>query len=110
MYILMIILKKEEYLHEILTVLLDLEVVDVVSIDAESLKNLLGKHLPIFAELRMEVREEKKRKIIIAPVESGDIPAKLCKRLKESFDIDLEEEGAGRILLIPVNVSIGKCE
>ena len=110
MYILMIILKKEKYMDEILTALLNLEVVDVVSIEAESLKNLLGTHLPIFAELKFEIREEKKRKILLSLIDDKNIPHKLCRLLKDSFNIDFENEANGKMVVVPVIETIGSCD
>ena len=102
MYLLLVILNKEEYLEDILSVFLELGIEDAVTIDAESMKRSLAAQVPIFAGLRLDLGRRPFSKIILASSDEKDTAHNVVKLLKE-VDIDLEVPGVSRIYTIKFN-------
>ncbi len=109
MYLLLVILNKEEYLEDILSVFLELGIEDAVTIDAESMKRSLAAQVPIFAGLRLDLGRRPFSKIILASSDEKDTAHNVVKLLKE-VDIDLEVPGVSRIYTIKLESVYGSPE
>jgi hypothetical protein len=106
MELLVIVLNKEEYLEEILSLLVELEVSGATILDSEGLGHFLAYEVPIFAGLQQLVGEKKTaNRIILALVEGKDFLRKF-KRLLAEESIDFSQPGMGVIATIPVNDAI----
>ena len=107
MYLLMIVLNKEEFFEDVLEVLVELGVTDAAVIDSESIGTVLAYKVPIFAGLRFDLKSDRKySKIIFALVEEQGIANEIVRILKE-IDVDFEATGAGRIITIKVESALG---
>ena len=103
MELLFIVLNKEEYLEDILSILVELGVSGATIMDSEGLGRFLADHVPIFAGLRQLMGERKTpSKTIFALVDGKGFVGKLQKLLKEE-DIDFTRPGTGIIFSVPVN-------
>ena len=107
MELLVIVLNKEEYLENILSILVELGVSGATILDSEGLGHFLAYEVPIFAGLRQLISREKRalNKTIFALVEEKDFLSKLKKILKEE-EIDFSKPGTGIIFTLPVNDAI----
>lgn len=110
MYLMVIILHKEEYLDDILQLFVELGVEDAVIIESESLTQALAYGVPIFAGLRFQLKGERRySKIVFAITDEKETASNMVELLKEQ-EIDFEKPGTGRILLIKLEEVIGKPE
>ncbi|MEA3432459.1 MAG: hypothetical protein U9R01_07315 [candidate division WOR-3 bacterium] len=109
MYLLLIVLNREEYLDDILSCLLELGIEDAVTIDAESMKRSLAAQVPIFAGLRLDLGRRPFSKVIFATSNSKDTGNKVIRLLKE-VDIDLEAPGVCRIYTLNLESVLGTPE
>jgi hypothetical protein len=101
MYLLIIILHKEEYLDDVLSCLVELGIEDAVAIDSESMEKALAYKVPIFAGLRFDIGGKPFSKVILATSEDKESGKELIKLLKE-VDIDLEIPGVARIITLKI--------
>ncbi|MCD6276759.1 hypothetical protein J7J69_00760, partial [candidate division WOR-3 bacterium] len=60
MYLLVIILHKEEYIEDILSLFVELGIEDAAIIESQSLTRALAYDVPIFAGLRFQMEGSKK--------------------------------------------------
>lgn len=110
MYLLIIILHKEEYLDDILGVFVELGVEDAAIVESQSLTSALAYDVPIFAGLRFSLRDTKKySKTIFALTDDSKIGEKIISILKDE-DIDFEKPGTGRIMVLKVSEVYGEPE
>jgi len=110
MYLLVIMLHKEEYLDDILQLFVELGVEDAVIIESQSLTHALAYDVPIFAGLRFQLKGERKySKVILALTDRKETASEMVDLLKEE-DIDFEQPGTGRILVVKLEEAIGKPE
>ena len=110
MYLLIIILHKEQYLEDILSLFVELGIEDAAIIESQSLTRALASDVPIFAGLRFQMEGSKKySKVILALTDNPDIGDELVSILKDE-DIDFDKPGTGRIVLLKTEKVFGKPE
>jgi hypothetical protein len=106
MELLIIVLNREEYLEEILSILVELDVPGATILDSEGLGHFLAYEVPIFAGLQQLVGEKKTaNKTILALVEGKDFLPKFKKLLIEE-NIDFTQPGVGIVITVPVNDAV----
>lgn len=107
MYLLVIVLHREEFLEDVLAVLVELGVTDATVIDSESMGAVLAYKVPIFAGLRFDLKGGRRySKTIFALVEDKEIGDQVVHLLKET-DVDLEIPGTGMVITIKVESALG---
>lgn len=106
MYLLIIILHKEEWLDDVLSCLIELGIEDAITIDSESMGKALAYKVPIFAGLRFDLKGRAYSKTILAVTDSPDTDKEIVKFLKE-VDINLEKEGAARLITLKAESVLG---
>ncbi len=109
MYLLIIILHKEEYLDDVLSCLIELGIEDAVTIDSESMGKALAYKVPIFAGLRFDLGGKPFSKVVLATSDDKDSGKELIALLKE-VDIDLKVPGVARILTLKIESIYGTPE
>ncbi len=103
MELLMIVLNKEEYLEELLTLLVDAGVSGATVLDSEGLGHFLAFQVPIFAGLREFMGQQKSaNRTILAILENENMFARIEMMLAEE-KIDFKEPGVGILTTMPVN-------
>jgi len=108
MKLLFIILNKEEYLHEILPIMAELNITGATIIDSEGLAHALAYDVPIFAGLRKMVGGTKKHnKTIFTIIDDDKVLSELHEILKEE-GINFEKRGMGVMFTVPVSEVIKK--
>jgi nitrogen regulatory protein P-II 1 len=104
MHLLVIILNREDYLDDILTELVELEITSATVIDGVAMERVLAKDVPIFAGLLQSTRGSNSfNKNIFALVPRKEIVAELIQILKE-IDIDLTDPAVGILFTLPVDL------
>lgn len=107
MYLLIIILHKEEWLKDVLSCLVELGIEDAITIDSESMELALAYKVPIFAGLRFDLGGEKVySKTVFAVTEDLNTGKEIIRMLKD-IGINLEEKGAGRIITLKIESILG---
>jgi nitrogen regulatory protein P-II 1 len=106
MYLLIIILHREEWLDDVLSGLVELGIEDAITIDSESMERALAAKVPIFAGLRFDLRGRPYSKTILAVADTPEVGMELISMLKE-VNIDLEAEGASRIITLKIESIFG---
>ncbi|MHA2601019.1 MAG: hypothetical protein AM324_002675 [Candidatus Thorarchaeota archaeon SMTZ1-83] len=107
MYLLIIILNKEEYLDDVLSVLIEMGITDVTIVDTQSLEMALAYRVPIFAGLKFQLGGRTPySKTIFALADDKNTGKEIIELLKE-VGIDLEEKGVARIVTIAVESVLG---
>ncbi|HID96020.1 MAG TPA: hypothetical protein EYP53_08200 [Candidatus Latescibacteria bacterium] len=107
MYLLIVVLNKEEFLEDVLSVLVELGVTDATIIDSQAMGRALAYEVPIFAGLRFQMGGGRPySKTIFALVEDKEVGAQMVRMLKE-VDIDLESPGVGCIITIKIESALG---
>ncbi len=101
MFLMGIILYREEYLEDILALFAELGILDVLTVEAQSLRRMLSHRNPLFAGLRFE-RADDYAKLLLAIVESKATP-KVMKELLLEIGVNLDEPGVGRVFMIPLS-------
>lgn len=109
MYLLVVVLNKEEYLEDILSVFLELGIEDAVTVDAESMKRSLAAQVPLFAGLRLDLGRKPFSKMIFATSDRSNTARDMLNLLKE-VGINLEEPGVSRIYTIKLESVYGTPE
>ncbi len=109
MYLLLVVLNKEEYLEDILSVYLELGIEDAVTVDAESMKRSLAAQVPLFAGLRLDLGRKPFSKLIFATSEGKDTARDMLNLLRE-VGINLEEPGVSRVYTIKLESVYGTPE
>jgi len=107
MYLLIVVLNREEFLEDVLSVLVELGITDATILDSQAMGRALAYEVPIFAGLRslMEGRRTYS-KTIFALVEDQDVGEEMVQMLRD-MDIDLEVPGTGRIITLKVESAFG---
>ncbi|MCK4352393.1 hypothetical protein KAW65_03185 [candidate division WOR-3 bacterium] len=106
MYLLIIILHKEEYLDDVLSCLVELGIEDAITIDSESMEKALAYKVPIFAGLRFDLKGRAYSKTVLTVTENLDTGKEVMKFLKE-IGINFEETGTGRIITLKIESLFG---
>lgn len=100
MYLLIIVLNREELVDDVLSVLVELGITDATIINSESMRRVLAYEVPIFAGLRIG-GDRPYSKLIFALVEDKDIGTEIVEMLQD-IDIDLLAPGVATILTIRI--------
>lgn len=107
MQLLVIFLNEEEYLDEILTELVELEISGASVIDGVAMERVLAKDVPIFAGLLQTTRGSRAyNKNIFALIPKKETVLQLVDILKE-MDIDLTNPSIGILFTVPVDFTFG---
>ena len=107
MYLLIIILNKEEYLDDVLSVLVEIGITDATIMDTQSLEMALAYKVPIFAGLKFQLGGRTPfSKTIFALTDDKDAGKEIIELLK-GVGIDLEEKGVARIIAIAIESVLG---
>lgn len=95
MKLLVMVLNKEEYLDQVLSMMAELEISGATIIDSEGMEHALAYDVPIFAGLQKIVGGQKSHnKTIFALLEDAALASQLKKLLKqEGLSFDDEENG-----------------
>lgn len=109
MYLLIIILHKEEYLDDVLETLVELGVDEAITVEVESLGKALAYKVPIFAGLRLGIESKPYSRTIFAVTDDPQTGRKLIEMLRK-VDIDLEAKGVARILTVKLESIYGTPE
>lgn len=108
MHLLVIILNQEDYLDEILSELIELEVANATVLDGVAMERVLAKDVPIFAGLLQSTRGSRAyNKNIFALIPKKETVHQLVEILNE-LEIDLSDPSVGTIFTIPVDFSLVK--
>lgn len=108
MYLLMIILQKEEYLDNMLSVLTELGVTTANIFDSVGMGKVMGYDIPLFAGFRRQLEGKRAfTKTIIAVVDE-EIDLFEIKDIAKDYDIDFDEEGTGYLFTVPIKEFMGK--
>jgi hypothetical protein len=107
MYLLIIILNREEYLDDVLSVLVEMGITDVTILDTQSLEMALAYKVPIFAGLKFQLGGKTPySKTIFVLAEEKDAGREIIELLK-GVGIDLEERGVARIVTVKIESVLG---
>ena len=103
-----IILNKEEYEDDLLSVMMELEITGATILDGVGMERVLAKDVPIFAGLIQSLAGSRPyNKNIIAVVKDKNTLTRLIGVLKE-IGIDFQEPEVGEIFALPVNFSLSQ--
>jgi nitrogen regulatory protein P-II 1 len=107
LYLVIIILNKEEILDDLLSILVELGVTDVTIVESQSMGGVLAHRIPIFAGLRLQLGGEKiYSRTIFAITDDKGIDKKIDYMLNDC-GIDLSK-GVGRIVVIKIESILGE--
>ena len=107
MYLVIIILNKEEVLDDILSILVELGSTDTTIIESQSMGGVLAHRIPIFAGLRLQLGAKNiYSKTIFAISDDKEIGKKIVYLLKDS-GIDFND-GTGRIIVVKIESIFGE--
>jgi hypothetical protein len=110
MLLMLIFLHREEYLEDILTILVELGARSTTILESHSLGEFLAFEVPIFAGLRQLMGEKRApSKTIIALLEDPNHFNRF-QRLMEEQDIDFTQPGTGTLVTLPVDEVISSME
>ena len=109
MFLIIIILHKEEFLEDILSGLVELGVDEAVTIDSEPMKKVLAHKVPIFAGLKFDLREKPFSKLILTLADNADVGKQLVDLLK-GIGMNVEEPGVGWVLTLKLESIFGEAE
>ncbi|MBD3268186.1 hypothetical protein GF373_16095 [bacterium] len=102
--LLVIILNQEEYLDDILSELVELEIMGASILDGVAMERVLAKDVPIFAGLLKTNRGSRAyNKNIMALVPHRKVVEQLVDILKE-MDIDFSDPAVGTMFTIPLDL------
>ncbi len=108
MYLLMIIIYKENYLEQFLAALLEVGILNSMVISPASLEEALPIHVPLFAGLQFTMEGEKPFiKLVISLTDKKEIIYDINKLLIDS-GIDITKEKIGEIFTVPISSAIGR--
>ena len=103
MELLIIVLNKEEYFEQILSILVEAGVSGATIFDSEGIGHFLAYEVPIFAGLRQLVGEKKSINRTILAVLEDKIIFNKFKDLLADEEIDFTQQGVGVVITLPVN-------
>ena len=105
MYLLVVVIHREELLDEVLSTLVELEAPDAVVIESRSGLELLERDLPIFAGLRSLIPSGIDFSSLIVCVIEDDLLAEEAVTAVSLLEDDHRQEGDGinMVMLIPVS-------
>lgn len=107
MYLVIIILNKEEILDDLLSILVELGCTDSTIVESQSMGGFLAHRIPIFAGLRLQLSgKEVYSKTMFAISDDKNVGMKIVHLLKDSgidFNTDM-----GRIILVKIESIFGE--
>lgn len=107
MYLVIIILTKEEILDDLLSILVELGSTDATIVETQSMEGFLAHRIPIFAGLRLQLSGKNVyAKTILAISDDKNIGGEIVQLLKDS-GIDFNE-GMGRIITVKIDSIFGE--
>jgi hypothetical protein len=109
MFLVIIILHREDFLEDLLSGLVELGVDEAVTIDSEPMKRVLAYKVPIFAGLKFDLREKPFSKLILALADNANVGKQLVDLLKGT-GMNIEEPGVGWILTLKLESAFGEAE
>jgi len=110
MYLLIMILHKEEFLDDVLSAFIELGVDEASILDLQSLGSALAYQVPIFSGLRFQMHGGRPySKTIIGISDDPNIGKDIVSILKDS-DIDIEAPGVGRVIVVDIKETYGSAE
>lgn len=107
MYLLIIILNKEEYLDDVLSVLVEMGITNVTIMDTQSLEMALAYKVPIFAGLKFQLGGRTPYSKTIFVLGDDEDAGKEIIGLLKGVGIDLEERGVARIITLKIESVLG---
>lgn len=103
MQLLLIILYRSDLLDEVLSALVELEILHAVVLDGTSMERVLAEDIPIFAGLWQSLGDGgASARIIWAPIGQLDVSDKLVPYLRE-LGADFTDPDVGHLYTIPVH-------
>lgn len=107
MYLIIIILLKEEILDDLLSILVELGCTDATVVESQSMEAFLASRLPIFAGLRFQLGGKNTyTKTILTVADDKNIGENVIKLLKD-MNIDFNK-GMGRIIVLKIESIFGE--
>ncbi len=110
MYIMITVLKKENQIKKLISILLELGLFDSTVLDGEGIENVAALTMPVFSELRdLFGQESEYHKTVITYVPDRrdiDTFVSICRE----EGIDFKSEKTGFILVFPCEIYIGPQE
>ncbi|MBN2543363.1 hypothetical protein JXI42_10905 [bacterium] len=107
MYLLIIILQKEELLDNMLSILTELGITTANIIDSVGMGKVLGYDIPLFAGFRRQLEGQRAfTKTIMAVTEDG-IDLDEIKEIANDYNIDFNEEGTGYLFTVKIEDFLG---
>lgn len=107
MYIMITVLKKEEQIKKLISVLLELGLFDSTVLDGEGIENVAALTMPVFSELRNLFGDESEyHKTIITYVQERENIDRFVNICREQ-GLDFKEEKTGFIIVFPCEMYIG---
>ncbi len=101
MKLLFIVLNKDEYLKDLLTIMTEAGVEGATIIDSQRMAHALAYNVPIFAGLQAVMGQEKAHnKTIFALIEDDNVLTELAAILKEE-KIDFQDPETGSMFIVP---------
>ncbi len=110
MYLVIIILNKEEYLDDILQSFLEVGITDVTVVDSQSMGNVLAFEVPIFAGLKYQLGGSKPYSKMIFAISEDTESVDYLVKILEDTGIEVKKPGVLRILTVKVGSMYGKAE
>ena len=103
-----IILNEEEYVDDLLSVMMELEITGATILDGVGMERILANDVPIFAGLIQSLGGSRPyNKNIIALLKDRETLARLIGVSKE-IGIDFKKPGVGGIFALPVSFSLSQ--
>ena len=110
MKLLIVVINNPDLVGDVVPALVELDVRGIVSIETESVMQLLAQEVPIFAGLRELITSPKSyNKTLFGITEDEDILEHLNAMMKE-IGIDLEASGTGYAFVVPIEGIIESLE
>jgi hypothetical protein len=101
MEVLSILLRKEGYIEDVLTVLTATDIHDAIVLNATNMRQIIAQDIPIFAGFKRELGAGTNYfRLIVATIPLDDILTDMLKLLKKS-GLDFSDSQLGSIHLIP---------
>ncbi len=106
MHLLVIILYREDLLDEVLSALVELEIIGAPVVEGTSMEQVLSEDVPIFAGLWQSTGGHGQTKTIVAPIHDPGVLGSLTGLL-EASGVDFRKPDLGRAFLLPVEAYWG---
>lgn len=110
MYLVVIILNKEEHLDEILQSFLEVGITDATVVDSQSMGNVLAFEVPIFAGLKYQLGGSRPFSKMIFAISEDTESVEYLVKILEDVGIEVNKPGILRILTLKVESLHGKPE